>query len=85
MFSPKYSEVYPVNTVEQALTLRAVSELDVTRTITSLKPSRAKDIFGIYFEHDGAAHGCFGLLLLGTFSVFVCLSCLKQRFSDQLH
>ncbi len=35
--------------------------------------------------HDGAAHGCFGLLLLGTFSVFVCLSCLKQRFSDQLH
>ncbi len=36
-------------------------------------------------EHDGAAHGCFGLLLLGTFSVFVCLSCLKQRFSDQLH
>ncbi len=34
-FSPKYSEVYTVNTVEQALTLRAVSELDVTRTITS--------------------------------------------------
>ncbi len=46
-FSPKYSEVYTVNTVEQALTLRAVSELDVTRTITSLKPSRAKDIFGM--------------------------------------
>ncbi len=44
-FSPKYSEVYTVNTVEQALTLRAVSELDVT--ITSLKPSRAKDIFGM--------------------------------------
>ncbi len=46
-FSPKYSEVYTVKTVEQALTLRAVSELDVTRTITSLKPSRAKDIFGM--------------------------------------
>ncbi len=46
-FSPKYSEVYTVNTVEQALTVRAVSELDVTRTITSLKPSRAKDIFGM--------------------------------------
>ncbi len=46
-FSPKYSEVYTGNTVEQALTLRAVSELDVTRTITSLKPSRAKDIFGM--------------------------------------
>ncbi len=44
---PKYTEVYPVNTVEQALTLRAVSELDVTRTITSLRPSRAKDIFGM--------------------------------------
>ncbi len=44
-FSPKYSEVYIVNTVEQALTLRAVSELDVT--ITSLKPSRAKDIYGM--------------------------------------
>ncbi len=43
----KYSEVYTVNTVEQALTLRAVSELDVTRTITYLKPSRAKDIFGM--------------------------------------
>ncbi len=46
-FSPKYSEVYTVNTVEQALTLRAVSELDVTRKITSLKPSRAKEIFGM--------------------------------------
>ncbi len=46
-FSPKYSEVYTVNTVEQALTLSAVSELDVTRTITSLKPSRAKDIFSM--------------------------------------
>ncbi len=37
-FSPKYSEVYTGNTV---------SELDVTRTIKSLKPSRAKDIFGM--------------------------------------
>ncbi len=46
-FTPKYSEVYTVNTVEQALTLRAVFELDVTRTITFLKPSRAKDIFGM--------------------------------------
>ncbi len=42
VFSPKYSEVYTVNTVEQALTLRAVSELDVTRTITSLKPSEQR-------------------------------------------
>lgn len=46
-FSPKYTEVYPVNTVEQALTLRAVSELDIRRTTTSLKQSRAKGIFGM--------------------------------------
>jgi len=34
-FSPKYTETHTVNTDEQALTLRAVSELDVIRTITS--------------------------------------------------
>lgn len=43
-FSPEYTEVCPVNILEQTLTLRAATKYDVIRTITSLKPSRAKDI-----------------------------------------
>ncbi len=86
-FSPKYSEVYTVNTVEQALTLRAVSELDVTRTITSLKPSRAKDIFGMdvimfkelseFFQFlRGCSHVLGSHLLLCLYSKVVTLTLL---------
>ncbi len=32
------------------------------------------------YEHDGAAHGCFGLLLVGTFSVFVVCPVLSNDF-----
>uniref|UniRef100_A0A8C2IBW3 Reverse transcriptase domain-containing protein n=1 Tax=Cyprinus carpio TaxID=7962 RepID=A0A8C2IBW3_CYPCA len=41
-FSPQYTEVCPVNTVEQALTLSLKCQKN-----NSLKPSRAKDIFSM--------------------------------------
>ncbi len=31
----------------------------------------------LLYRPDGAAHGCFGLLLVGTFSVYVCLFVLS--------
>ena len=46
-FSPEDTNVCPVNTMEPAFSIRNVTESEVARIIRSLKPSRAKDIFGM--------------------------------------
>jgi len=46
-FTVQQNDALPVNIREPALTLRPVSENEVVKTVTSLKSSRAKDVYGM--------------------------------------
>ena len=70
--------MYPATTVEPAFTIKSITESGIMRIIRSLKPSNAKDVFGM----DTTMLNDLGSVLVNPITLIINLSISTGQFPN---